>query len=129
MVNKMNRNIEKVNERISSLQECLREHKIYSCLDTEERIVHFMTHHVFCVWDFMNLLKSLQNQLTCTQLPWKPYKSPRVSRLINDIVLEEESDVIDEETTSHFSYYLKAINSLSPNKKSLMNYAQILLSM
>jgi hypothetical protein len=81
-------------------------HRLYSSLDRLPAVVSFMEHHVYAVWDFMSLLKTLQNQLTCVQVPWVP-AGPATSRhLINDIVLVEESDELGDDFISHFELYL-----------------------
>ena len=75
-----------------------------------------MENHVYAVWDFMSLLKSLQSILTCTSSPWKPIGDSKIRRLINSIVLEEESDVdIDGLPASHFEMYLDAMNQCGAN--------------
>jgi hypothetical protein len=84
-------------------------HPLYANLDTFGAVVTFLEHHVFAVWDFMSLLKSLQRNLTCVDVPWIP-TGPTVSRrLINDIVLVEESDELDGGFISHFELYLKGM--------------------
>ena len=40
-------------------------------------------------------------------------KSAANARFINEIVLEEESDIIDGQPTSHFMYYVEAIKALN----------------
>ncbi len=97
-------------ERIITLQNSIQEvldelysHKIYKNLKTTEDIKTFMQNHVFAVWDFMSLLKSLQNLLTTTKTPWLPPTNPKTCRFINEIVLGEESDLNEEgEPMSHF---------------------------
>jgi pyrroloquinoline quinone (PQQ) biosynthesis protein C len=68
-----------------------------------------MEHHVYAVWDFMSLLKSLQRQLTCVELPWLPSGPTGSRRLINDIVLVEESDELQGGFISHFELYLRGM--------------------
>ena len=114
--------INQIKVNCSSLYERLSSHKIYDSLDSENAIKVFMQHHIYSVWDFMNLLKFLQQQFTCTSVPWRPYKSAKLSRLINEIVLEEESDCIDNQETSHFMYYYKAIETCGFNTDHISKF-------
>lgn len=86
-------------------------HPVYSQIDSLARLRVFMQHHVLAVWDFMSLLKWLQAELTCVQVPWRPQGDPITRRLINEIVLAEESDIDgDNAFASHFEMYLSAMD-------------------
>jgi len=86
------------------------EHPLYARLATLADVRTFMEHHVFAVWDFMSLLKSLQRELTCIEVPWTPRGDRLACRLVNEIVLCEESDVgPGSGYTSHFELYRAAM--------------------
>jgi hypothetical protein len=69
-----------------------------------------MEHHVFAVWDFMSLLKALQRRLCCIEVPWLPAADPTGTRLVNEIVLSEESDDDGQGGfASHFDLYHRAM--------------------
>ena len=88
-------------------------HPIYTKINDLKGLQKFTQFHVFAVWDFMSLLKSLQISLTSVSLPWTPSGSATTRYLINEIVLGEESD-IDEygNRISHFELYIKAMLQL-----------------
>ncbi|MGI8335634.1 DUF3050 domain-containing protein [Actinomadura scrupuli] len=93
-------------EAIAPLRDKVVGHSIYNNLFKPDDVATFMESHVFAVWDFMSLLKNLQRELTCVQVPWVP-SGPRASRrLINEIVLVEESDEFEGGYISHFELYL-----------------------
>ena len=82
-----------------------------------------MEYHAYAVWDFMSLLKAMQYQLTCTKAPWKPIGDNKIRRLINSIVLEEESD-LDEQgnPSSHFEMYLGAMKECGASTKKIKDF-------
>ncbi len=86
------------------------EHPLYARLAGLGEVRTFMEHHVFAVWDFMSLLKGLQRELTCVTTPWVPRGDSTARRLINEIVVGEESDdAPGGGYTSHFELYLAAM--------------------
>lgn len=93
----------------------LRTHPMYAHLQQIEDLQTFMSHHVVAVWDFMSLLKALQHAFTCTTWPWRPVGNPNIRRMLNEIVLAEESDLIDGKATSHFEYYCDAMRAIGAN--------------
>lgn len=104
------RQLDQLREGIIPLREQLFSHPLYARMETMEHLRAFLQHHVFAVWDFMSLLKWLQRELTCVAVPWVPTADPLARRLINEIVLEEESDE-DEAggALSHYEMYLAAM--------------------
>ena len=101
--------IERLEKAVDAARGRVVAHPMYASLNTHAAIVTFMEHHVFAVWDFMSLLKSLQRNLTCVQLPWVPTGPPASRRLINDITLVEESDELGGGFISHFELYVNGM--------------------
>ena len=108
---------------ITSLTERLTSHPLYGAVTTRNALQVFCEHHVFCVWDFMSLLKTLQMSLTGVRVPWTPSASGRVSRLINEIVLGEESDTWpDGGCGSHFELYLSAMREVGARTAAIETF-------
>jgi len=97
-------------------------HPIYHQLHTLAEVNTFTENHVFAVWDFMSLLKSLQRELTCVEVPWVPRGSSESRRLINDIVLVEESDELGAGFTSHFELYVDGMAQAGANIKPINDF-------
>lgn len=110
--------IQKLKESITSARINLLAHPVYSNINNLEGLQNFTQFHVFAVWDFMSLLKSLQIGLTSVTLPWLPVGSANTRYLINEIVLGEESDVDElDNRISHFELYLKAMVQMGASTK------------
>jgi hypothetical protein len=103
------RGIDRLEARIEPNRSEVVGHALYGRLRDADAIRTFLEHHVFAVWDFMSLLKSLQRTLTCVAVPWVPTGPTGSRRLINDIVLVEESDELSGGFISHFELYTEGM--------------------
>ena len=105
--------VQQLKSAIEPVRNNLLAHPVYSQIQDLQGLQRFSETHVFAVWDFMSLLKSLQIGLTSVTLPWVPVGKADTRYLINEIVLGEESDVDEAgNRISHFELYLKAMQQM-----------------
>lgn len=88
----------------------------------------FMQYHVFAVWDFMSLLKTIQHSVVPSTELWMPTKGNRseISRMINEIVLCEETDLSPDglSSISHFDLYLQAMLEIGSDIAPITEYLE-----
>jgi hypothetical protein len=115
-------------DNVTELREKLDFHPIFHSLQTLGDLRIFMEHHVFAVWDFMSLLKELQRRICPHGSPWMPNQNSNTARLVNEIVLEEESDVASPNLTnqyaSHFEIYLNSMKEVGANTAIIENFIE-----
>ncbi|TSJ40489.1 DUF3050 domain-containing protein [Mucilaginibacter corticis] len=123
----MNDKISKLQQAIAPYREQLINHPVYNAINSLEDLRIFMEHHIYAVWDFMSLLKALQINLTCTQVPWFPVGSAGTRYLINEIVAGEESDVDETgERMSHYEMYLNAMAQCNASTIAFNQFVTVL---
>jgi hypothetical protein len=106
----MSTSLESIKQTIEPLRKQIINHRLYNVIDSLEDLRIFMQSHVYAVWDFMSILKSLQIRLTCVTVPWFPVGRGNTRWLINQIVADEESDADSNGINkSHFEIYLDAM--------------------
>lgn len=119
----MKSRLNNIESQLMELRNQLTHHSLYHELTSVNDIKLFMEKHVYAVWDFMSLLKALQQHLTCTTLPWKPVKNPKTARFINEIVWGEESDVNENnEPKSHFEMYIEAMDEVDADHTTIETF-------
>ena len=81
---------------------------------------------MYSVWDFMSLLKALQQHAAPAAVPWLPGGNGPVQRFINEIVWQEESDEVPADGgvqyLSHFEMYLAAMREVGADVSAVESF-------
>jgi len=113
--------------KIAVKQKILENHRVFSAIQNINDLRVFMSWHVFAVWDFMCLVKRLQRDLTSVESLWIPSDAPLAARLINEIVLGEESDEApDGSYISHFELYLLAMKEIGADTQQIESFIDLI---
>lgn len=117
--------IDKTNAILQPYKKQLLNHSLYKKIKTIDDLHVFLEYHVYAVWDFMSLLKALQNNLTSTTTPWMPVGNPEIRYLINEIVLAEETDIdANGKHNSHYEMYVDAMEACGANTINVKNFLE-----
>ncbi len=115
--------ISTLRDKIEPLRQEIINHPVYKAIESLDDLKIFMQFHVYAVWDFMSILKTLQNNLTCTTVPWHPVGSADTRFLINEIVVGEEADVDQNGVRmSHFELYLQAMKQCNADTTQITHF-------
>lgn len=109
---------------LDALRDRLERHPVYAAVDGLPALRIFMAHHVYSVWDFMSLLKTLQQVVAPASSPWLPVGDARLRRFINELVMEEETDEapadgFDAAYASHFELYVQAMHEVGADTQPI----------
>jgi len=118
--------IDELRKTIEPVRLDVTKHPIYNRLTNLRDVNIFTENHVFAVWDFMSLLKKLQQELTCVRVPWVPHGSQESRRLINDIVLVEESDELGDGFISHFELYVNGMTQAGADTRPITDFLNLI---
>jgi len=123
----MQASIHKLQSAIAPIRQQIINHPLFERISSIDDLSVFMNYHIYAVWDFMSLLKALQNNLTCTSVPWFPVGSANTRYLINEIVTGEESDVDSRgNRMSHYELYLQAMQQCGVQPVAFLKFIEAL---
>jgi Protein of unknown function (DUF3050) len=119
---------EMASQTIAPLRDKLLAHRVYDMLTSMKALRVFMEYHCYAVWDFMCLLKCLLSKSTCTQIPWKNMENTDAARMINEIVVAEETDIRQDGHgyASHYTLYVEAMEEIGANTDTLCRFADLI---
>ena len=115
-------NLETNKKKLNDLKQKITAHPLFENKLEPKHICKFMESHIFAVWGFMSILKSLQKIITPDNLPWMPNKNTKngLVNFVNEIILCEESDYIEGiGFISHFEIYLLAMKNMGARTDQL----------
>lgn len=119
---------EKLRKDVISFKEKLQSHSIFDSIQSLKDLKTFSSLHIFVVWDYMSLVKSLQEGLNRRGTPWIPSRTPELTYLINSIALKEESEIgADGYYCSHYEMYRYAMQNMDADMHlidDLMSYVE-----
>lgn len=103
----------------------MKNHQVFLKIRSIEDLRVFMSWHVFAVWDFMLLVKALQFHYTSIKGYWVPPKNNASARLINEIVLGEETDDDgDGGYCSHFELYTRSMTEIGASTTAIDDFIE-----
>ena len=115
-------NLESNKKKLNDLRHKISAHPLFKNKLKPKHICKFMESHIFAVWGFMSILKSLQKMITPNNIPWMPNKNTKngLVNFVNEIILCEESDFIEGiGFISHFEIYLLAMKNMDAKTDQL----------
>ncbi len=119
--------LDQLRAAIQPLRQALLVHPIYNALGRPHALRTFMEHHIFAVWDFMSLLKVMQQRLCCVSVPWMPSADTTAGRFINEIVMAEETDEDGQGGyLSHFELYRRAMTAFGADTSRIDRFLEVL---
>jgi|TARA_B100001094_G_scaffold332397_1_gene404272 hypothetical protein len=115
--------IEDLRKATKAKHALLQNHPIYESVNSPRGLNVFMEHHVWAVWDFMSLAKSLQLAYTTCRVPWTPPRRADLARFINEIIRDEESDLDHNgRASSHFESYLQSMEAVGASTSAILKF-------
>lgn len=102
----------------------LTNHPLYNNIKTESDIREYMFNQVWCVWDFMTLVKSIQINIIPPNILWTPPKYPELGAYIYEVLLTEETDkgYNANSNASHFQTFLKAMQESGVDTRPINSF-------
>jgi len=103
-------------------------HKMFKNLNNLENIKIYSEFQIWCVWDFMSILKKVQNLIFTNDIMWLPPKNPNVGAAFYKLIESEETDLGhksgDLNRASHFQSFLASMKQMGADTTKIDNFIE-----
>ncbi len=107
-------------------------HQVFEKLNSVENIRIYTEFQVWCVWDFMSILKSVQTQIFSNDILWLPPDNPSLGARFYELIATEETDNSpggeEDERLSHFQSFVLAMKQMKGNTRQIERFLDELKS-
>jgi len=101
-------------------------HSLFGRLNTVENIRIYSEFQIWCVWDFMSILKVVQNLVFTNSTMWLPPKNTTLGYNLYRLLMTEETDRshpnIAKQRTSHFELFIYAMQEMKADTSLIAEF-------
>jgi hypothetical protein len=101
-------------------------HSLFNRLNTVENIKVYSEFQVWCVWDFMSILKVVQNLVFTNSIMWIPPKNTTLGYNLYKLLMTEETDKshpeVKTQRTSHFELFIYAMQKMKADTSLISKF-------
>jgi len=105
-------------------------HPMFKKLNNIYNIKKYSEFQIWCVWDFMSILKQVQNFIFCNDILWLPPENPNAGAAFYRLIESEETDLGfkggDLNRASHFQSFRAAMQELNADTKNIDNFLELI---
>jgi hypothetical protein len=105
-------------------------HPVFRKLNTIENIRTYAEYQVWCVWDFMSVMKYMQNAILSSSTLWLPPVKPNAGSAFYKLIESEETDVGymdgEQNRASHFQSFILAMKQMGADVSKINHFVELL---
>ncbi|MEQ8473298.1 MAG: DUF3050 domain-containing protein [Marinoscillum sp.] len=108
------------------------QHPVFKKLNSLDNVIKYSEFQIWCVWDFMSILKCAQNFIFNNDILWSPPSNPNAGSAFYKLIESEETDLGFRNDklnrASHFQSFILAMNQMGADTSGINNFLKFIQS-